>query len=106
MDKEEKKTNAKQSASAGKPPLPGAGKPAEIPIAARYKGTRLGNLLLPLISIQMPLVILGPGPAAYTLPSTIGTSTREGRKAPAYSFGMRLQNKSSKIYCGVNMYRT
>ncbi|KAJ3333868.1 hypothetical protein HDU76_002194 [Blyttiomyces sp. JEL0837] len=41
----------------------------EIPIAARSKG---------------------PGPAAYTLPSTIGLNAKTGKRAPAYSFGIKL----------------
>ncbi|KAJ3249391.1 Outer dense fiber protein 3-like protein 2 [Chytriomyces hyalinus] len=51
----------------------------EIPIAARSKG---------------------PGPAAYTLPSTIGLHAKTGKRAPAYSFGMKLnyekQNAASE----------
>ncbi|KAI9331964.1 hypothetical protein BDR26DRAFT_869757 [Obelidium mucronatum] len=59
------------------PKLPGNGK--EIPIAARSKG---------------------PGPAAYTLPSTIGLNAKTGKRAPAYSFGIKLnyekQNAASE----------
>ncbi|KAI8840922.1 hypothetical protein BC829DRAFT_16929 [Chytridium lagenaria] len=43
--------------------------PKEIKIAARSKG---------------------PGPAAYTLPSTIGLNAKTGKRAPAYSFGIKL----------------
>ncbi|KAJ3040432.1 hypothetical protein HDV00_010868 [Rhizophlyctis rosea] len=41
----------------------------EIPIAARLKG---------------------PGPAAYTLPTTIGLTAKTGKRAPAYSFGIKI----------------
>ncbi len=50
----------------------------ELPIAARLKG---------------------PGPAAYTLPTykklnrTIGYQAKNGKRAPAYSFGMKLPVK-------------
>ncbi|KND02052.1 uncharacterized protein SPPG_02556 [Spizellomyces punctatus DAOM BR117] len=45
-------------------------KPKEIPIAARLKG---------------------PGPAAYKLPSTIGINAKTMKRAPAYSFGIKLR---------------
>ncbi|KAI8818830.1 uncharacterized protein EV422DRAFT_536982 [Fimicolochytrium jonesii] len=49
-------------------PEPGESK--EIPIAARLKG---------------------PGPAAYGLPSTLGVSEPTIKRAPAYSFGVKLK---------------
>ncbi|KAJ3317787.1 T-complex protein 1 subunit epsilon [Boothiomyces sp. JEL0866] len=51
----------------------------EIPIAARAKGDNR--------------LISGPGPAAYSLPPTIGYQAKtKGIRAPAYSFGIKLQN--------------
>ncbi|KAJ3219886.1 hypothetical protein HK099_004547 [Clydaea vesicula] len=57
----------------------------EIPIAARLKG---------------------PGPAAYTLPSTIGEKTAHlvAHRSPAYSFGIKLFNKSSEVSPGPNAF--
>ncbi|KAJ3161130.1 Outer dense fiber protein 3-like protein 2 [Geranomyces michiganensis] len=49
---------------------PQPGEPKEIPIAARLKG---------------------PGPAAYTLPSTLGMNAKTLKRAPAYSFGVKIQ---------------
>ncbi|KAJ3167362.1 Outer dense fiber protein 3-like protein 2 [Geranomyces variabilis] len=49
---------------------PQPGDPKEIPIAARLKG---------------------PGPAAYTLPSTLGMNAKTLKRAPAYSFGVKIQ---------------
>ena len=45
----------------------------EVPIAARFKG---------------------PGPAAYTLPSTLGLNAKTGKRAPAYSFGVKIDYDS------------
>ncbi|KAI8812797.1 hypothetical protein BJ742DRAFT_752489 [Cladochytrium replicatum] len=55
----------------------------EIPIAARSKG---------------------PGPAAYTLPSTIGLNAKTGSRAPAYSFGMKLNNPNADSSPGPNKF--
>ncbi|KAI8809560.1 hypothetical protein BJ742DRAFT_708481 [Cladochytrium replicatum] len=55
----------------------------EIPIAARSKG---------------------PGPAAYTLPSTIGLNAKTGKRAPAYSFGMKLNNPNADSSPGPNKF--
>ena len=40
--------------------------------------------------------ITGPGPGRYGLPATVGYSTHDPtkKKAPAYSFGARLENTS------------
>ncbi|KAJ3279509.1 hypothetical protein HK104_001414, partial [Borealophlyctis nickersoniae] len=66
-----------QDANAKLPKLPGGtgAETKEIPIAARSKG---------------------PGPAAYTLPSTIGLHAKTGKRAPAYSFGIKLKDTWSK----------
>ncbi|KAI9204828.1 uncharacterized protein BJ171DRAFT_617784 [Polychytrium aggregatum] len=56
---------------------------AEIPIAARSKG---------------------PGPAAYTLPSTIGLNAKTGVRAPAYSFGIKLYGKLASETPGPNAF--
>jgi hypothetical protein len=50
----------------------------EIPIAARFKG---------------------PGPAAYTLPSTMGLNAKTGKRAPAYSFGTKIDFDSLEKKC-------
>jgi len=39
--------------------------------------------------------ILGPGPAAYSLPTTLGRKSYKER-APAYSFGMYFDPNNSK----------
>ncbi|KAI8913136.1 hypothetical protein DFJ77DRAFT_68904 [Powellomyces hirtus] len=49
---------------------PQPGEVKEIAIAARLKG---------------------PGPAAYTLPSTLGMNAKTLKRAPAYSFGVKIQ---------------
>ncbi|OUM69135.1 hypothetical protein PIROE2DRAFT_3032 [Piromyces sp. E2] len=53
----------------------------EIPIIARFKG---------------------PGPAAYTLQTTISNENYNGKTAPSYSFGMKL--KPQKITPGPNEF--
>lgn len=55
----------------------------EIPIAARSKG---------------------PGPAAYTLPSTIGMNAKTGKRASAYSFGIKVQFSASSATPGPNAF--
>jgi hypothetical protein len=50
----------------------------EIPIAGRFKG---------------------PGPAAYTLPSTVGLNAKTGKRAPAYSFGTKIDYDSLEKKC-------
>ncbi|KAJ3021760.1 Outer dense fiber protein 3-like protein 2 [Thoreauomyces humboldtii] len=56
----------------------------EIPIAARLKG---------------------PGPAAYTLPSTLGLNAKTLKRAPAYSFGVKLQyERHPRETPGPNMF--
>ena len=57
----------------------------EIPIAARFKG---------------------PGPAAYTLPSTLGLNAKTGKRAPAYSFGTKIDydlTDKKCIFCIINI---
>ncbi|KAI8896934.1 hypothetical protein BC833DRAFT_595507 [Globomyces pollinis-pini] len=57
---------------------------AEIPIAARAKG---------------------PGPAAYSLPPTIGFQAKtKGIRAPAYSFGIKLQSDRDEQIPGPNKF--
>ncbi|KAI9105927.1 hypothetical protein DFS34DRAFT_36411 [Phlyctochytrium arcticum] len=56
-------------ANGARPGSPQMDEPKEIPIAARLRG---------------------PGPAAYTLPSTIGLNAKTIKRAPAYSFGIKL----------------
>ncbi|KAH6569755.1 hypothetical protein BASA62_004677 [Batrachochytrium salamandrivorans] len=56
----------------------------EIPIAARAKG---------------------PGPAAYSLPPTIGLDGKsKGNRAPAYSFGVKLRNDRDEQTPGPNKF--
>eukprot|EP00842_Homolaphlyctis_polyrhiza_P004832 jgi/Hompol1/534/HPOL_002533-RA len=56
----------------------------EIPIAARAKG---------------------PGPAAYTLPPTIGPDGKaKGARAPAYSFGIKLKTDRDEQTPGPNKF--
>ncbi|XP_076312561.1 uncharacterized protein LOC143226042 isoform X2 [Tachypleus tridentatus] len=47
-----------------------------------------------------------PGPAAFTLPSTIGAGSREssGTKSPAYSFGVKTEEKREIIKPGPGSY--
>jgi hypothetical protein len=55
----------------------------EILIAAKGKG----------IFIIKLLIIKVPGPAAYTLPPTIGFNAKtNGARSPAYSFGIKLKS--------------
>ncbi|TPX68251.1 hypothetical protein SpCBS45565_g03304 [Spizellomyces sp. 'palustris'] len=90
-------------------------KPKEIPIAARLKGEGRGGMHLvpeecftqkpdfPLAVVMWLRVgeeyanltglslFIGPGPAAYKLPSTIGMNAKTMKRAPAYSFGIKLR---------------
>jgi len=59
------------------------GEVKEIPIIARFKG---------------------PGPAAYTLQTTISNKNYNGKKAPAYSFGMKLKNQRKMVTPGPNEF--
>ncbi|ORX44133.1 hypothetical protein BCR36DRAFT_373433 [Piromyces finnis] len=64
------------------PKIDQAEKP-EIPIIARFKG---------------------PGPAAYTLKTTIGNNTYNGKTAPSYSFGMKLKPQKKLVTPGPNEF--
>ena len=46
----------------------------------------------------------GPGPAAYTLPSTLGLNAKTGKRAPAYSFGTKIDYDLTEKKC--NFYKT
>ncbi|KAI9002012.1 hypothetical protein BC832DRAFT_129806 [Gaertneriomyces semiglobifer] len=63
-------SNRPKSANPRLPELPASNVVTEIPIAARLKG---------------------PGPAAYSLPTTIGMTTKTMKRAPAFSFGAKLK---------------
>ncbi|KAJ1564467.1 hypothetical protein HK096_007845, partial [Nowakowskiella sp. JEL0078] len=65
------------------PQLPVQSELHEIPIAARSKG---------------------PGPAAYTLPSTVGLNAKTGKRAPAYSFGIKIYNPMTSTAPGPNSF--
>jgi len=55
----------------------------EIPIIARFKG---------------------PGPAAYTLQTSISNGNYNGKTAPSYSFGMKLKQQKRMITPGPNQF--
>lgn len=55
----------------------------EIPIIARFKG---------------------PGPAAYTLQTTISNKNYNGKTAPKYSFGMKLKQQKKMVTPGPNQF--
>jgi hypothetical protein len=55
---------------------------------------------------EIPIIarIKGPGPAAYTLQSTIGNVKYNKSSAPSYSFGMKLKPQKKMVTPGPNQF--
>ncbi|OAJ37471.1 hypothetical protein BDV3_000451 [Batrachochytrium dendrobatidis] len=64
-----------------------------------------GKSLLTAKEIPIAARARGPGPAAYTLPPTIGPDGKaKGVRAPAYSFGIKLKAEKKELTPGPNKF--
>ncbi|KAI8928857.1 hypothetical protein BC831DRAFT_446924 [Entophlyctis helioformis] len=90
------------SAVAAPPSLPGGyhkGDDGELPVLKE------GKTSLTAKEIPIAARAKGPGPAAYTLPPTIGPDAKtKGPRAPAYSFGIKIKTNMDEQTPGPNKF--